>query len=102
MSELKKVLGKRIREAREDKDITQKELGAVLGYSPMGISHFENGIRELKISDIQKLCAYFGKEMSFFLQPDTTLFRANQQKDGDFDAQKSYDDFIAFLDEKGY
>lgn len=100
MKEIKKVLGRRIREAREERKITQKELGEILDYSPMGISHFEKGIRELKVSDIQKLANYFGKDMSFFLQPEVTFFRADF-KDSD-NTRKAVKDFEKFLDEQGY
>lgn len=100
MIEIKKVLGKKIREAREEKGVTQKELGTLLGYSPMGISHFENGIRELKTSDIQKMSEYFGKNISFFLPSSTTFFRADQENTSH--ATQSLKDFDSFLDKQGY
>ncbi len=100
MIELKKVLGKRIREARDEKGITQKDLAEFLGYSPMGISHFENGIRNLKISDVQKLSQFFNKDLSYFLQPDTTLFRASSNQVVDVETAMS--DFDNFLNEKGF
>ena len=84
---------------RAKKRITQKELGKILNYSPMGISHFENGIRELKVSDIQKLSGYFEKDMSFFLQSETVFFRANSTPDANID--KALKDFNAYLDEVG-
>ena len=99
MIEIRKVVGRRIREAREERKVTQKELGKILNYSPMGISHFENGIRELKVSDIQKLSDYFEKDMSFFLQSETVFFRANSTPDANID--KALKDFNAYLDEVG-
>lgn len=99
MIEIKKVLGKKIREAREEKGITQKKLGSVLGYSPMGISHFENGIRELKMTDIQKMAEYFGKNISFFLKPDVVFFRAEQT---DEDVSQSLKDFDSFVDKQNF
>jgi len=98
MKEIKKVLGKKIREAREEKGITQRELGLFLGYSPMGVSHFEKGIRELKISDVEKLSQFFNKSMSYFLQSESTFFRANSS---DYDlVEKSLKDFDFFLEQK--
>jgi repressor LexA len=98
MNEVKKVLGKKIRDAREERGITQKELGAVLNYSPMGISHFENGIRELKVSDIQKIADYFNKDISYFLQPNLTFFRAsNVVGKARAEADKAMEDFDTFL-----
>ena len=97
MNEIKKVLGKSIRDAREEKGITQKELGSVLGYSPMGISHFEKGIRELKMTDVQKISEYFGKNISYFLKPEAVFFRADQSGE---DVSQVLADFDAFLDKQ--
>ena len=103
MNEVKKVIGKKIRDARDEKGITQKELGAILGYSPMGISHFENGIRELKVSDIQKLASYFNKDMSYFLQPDLTFFRAsNVIGKARAEADKAMEDFDDYLKKNNF
>ena len=76
MQEIRKVIGEKIREAREAKGMTQKELGDFLEYSHMGISHFEKGVREMKISDIEKLAKFFGKDFSYFLSTGVTMFRA--------------------------
>lgn len=75
MEELKKQLGKKIREVREEKGLTQKELGKTPGYSPIVISHFERGIRDLKISNLQKLSKILDKRLSYFLPSSTTFFR---------------------------
>ena len=93
MQEITKAVGERIKEAREEKGLTQKELGDFLGYSPMGISHFEKGIRELKLSDLQKLSGYFGKDLSFFLASGKTMFRAgkNANQDGVADSLAAFD-----------
>lgn len=98
MQEIRKVIGEKVREAREERKLTQKDLGDVLGYSAMGISHFENGIREMKISDIQKLSDFFGKSVSYFLSPGLVMFRA----DGKHEAAvtKSINDFDKFLIER--
>lgn len=97
MKEISKSIGKRIRQAREDKGVTQKELGDFLGYSPMGVSHFEKGIRELKFSDLQKLSGYFGKDLSYFLASGQTMFRAGKnanQQDGVADSLASFDRYL--------
>lgn len=97
MEELKKVIGEKIREAREEKGLTQKELADFLGYSPMGISHFENGIREMKISDIQKIAAYFGKKLEYFLSSGLTMFRVDGDGANDPGVSESLSDFEKFL-----
>ena len=106
MKEITKFIGNRIRELREEKKVTQKELGELLGYSPMGISHFENGIRDLKLTDVEKLSKHFGVEMSYFfpeenkrtaLEPAPVLFRAGQGYNN-HQVEKSIKDFENFLD----
>lgn len=97
MEEIRKVIGEKIREAREEKGLTQKELADFLGYSPMGISHFENGIREMKISDIQKIAGYFGKDLAYFLSSGLTMFRAEGGAGGDPGVSESLSDFNQFL-----
>lgn len=97
MEQIQKVIGRKVREAREAIGITQKELGKKLGYSAMGISHFENGSRELKFSDIKKIATIFKKELSFFLDPasDITFFRAKPTDDpGIIKSLKEFDRFI--------
>ena len=93
MKEITKAMGEKIKEAREEKGLTQKELGDFLGYSPMGVSHFEKGIRELKFSDLQKLSSYFGKDLSYFLASGQTMFRAgkNANQDGVADSLAAFD-----------
>lgn len=99
MQEIKNYVGKRIREVREDKGITQKELGEVLGYSAMGISHFENGIRDLKLSDLKKIAQHFKMELSYFLPAQQPTFFRNAGGD-DPDVRKSLEDFEKFLEKR--
>ena len=103
MIEVSKFIGKKVRELREEAGITQKQLGDLLGYSPMGISHFENGIRNLRIDDIKKLADYFKKDIAFFMPNNNsvitapvTMFRGA----GEFNSEikKSLDDFDKFLE----
>ena len=49
----------RMRNLREDSDLTQKELGAVINKSQQGYSHIEDGRAELKIDDLIKLCKFY-------------------------------------------
>ena len=45
----------RLRNVREDKDLTQAELGKLLNKSQQGYNHIETGRAELKIEDLIKL-----------------------------------------------
>ena len=50
---------RRLRELREDHDLTQAEAGKVIQKSQQGYSHIENGRAELKIEDLIALCRYY-------------------------------------------
>ena len=45
----------RIRNVREDRDLTQAEIGRLLNKSQQGYSHIESGRAELKIEDLATL-----------------------------------------------
>ena len=49
----------RIRNVREDRDLTQAEIGKILNKSQQGYNHIEAGRAELKIDDLVKLCQYY-------------------------------------------
>ena len=49
----------RLREIREDRDLSQEEIGKVINNSQQGYSHIENGRAELKIEDLIRLCEYY-------------------------------------------
>jgi transcriptional regulator with XRE-family HTH domain len=49
----------RLRAIREDKDLTQAEVGRILNKSQQGYNHIEAGRAELKIDDLVKLCKYY-------------------------------------------
>jgi transcriptional regulator with XRE-family HTH domain len=99
MREINQKIGERIRAEREARGLTQKELGEHLGYSSMGISYFENGVREMKLSDIQRVADFFGKEPSHFLSAGVTLFRA-EKASPDAEVLKSVSAFDRFLIER--
>lgn len=49
----------RLREIREDRDLTQEEVGKVINKSQQGYGHIENGRAELKIDDLIALCRFY-------------------------------------------
>ena len=49
----------RLREIREDRDLSQADVGKLLHKSQQGYSHIENGRAELKIEDLIVLCKYY-------------------------------------------
>jgi Zn-dependent peptidase ImmA (M78 family) len=60
-------IGGRLRQAREDRGLSQKELGEALGYKPSMISAFESGSRRMKLEDLTRACIVLDKPPEFFL-----------------------------------
>ncbi len=58
---------RRMRNLREDRDLTQREVGAVIQKSQQGYSHIEDGRAELKIDDLIKLCRFYGVSADYFI-----------------------------------
>ena len=57
----------RMRNLREDLDLTQKQVGALLNKSQQGYSHIEDGRAELKIEDLVTLCRFYGVSADYFI-----------------------------------
>lgn len=58
---------KRIRDLREDNDLTQTELGKILHISQRTYSHYENGTREIPIELLIKLAHYYNTSVDYLL-----------------------------------
>ena len=57
----------RMRNLREDRDLTQEELGRLLHKSPQGYNHIEAGRAELKIEDLITLCDFYEVTADYFI-----------------------------------
>ena len=57
----------RIRNLREDRDLSQLQLGKVLLKSQQGYNHIENGRAELKIEDLIKLCKFYNVSADYII-----------------------------------
>ena len=57
----------RMRNLREDRDLTQKEVGALIQKSQQGYSHIEEGRAELKIEDLILLCKFYNVSADYFI-----------------------------------
>lgn len=57
----------RMRNLREDHDLTQKAVGAIIHKSQQGYSHIEEGRAELKIDDLILLCKFYGVSADYFI-----------------------------------
>lgn len=58
---------KRLRDLREDRDLTQAEVGKVLQKSQQGYNHIEAGKAELKIDDLIKLCRFYDVSADYLI-----------------------------------
>ena len=57
----------RLRNVREDRDLTQAQVGAVIQKSQQGYNHIEAGRAELKIDDLIKLCRFYGVSADYLI-----------------------------------
>ena len=57
----------RMRNLREDRDLTQADLGKLINKSQQGYNHIEAGRAELKIEDLIKLCNFYGVTADYFI-----------------------------------
>lgn len=57
----------RLRDIREDRDLTQAEIGKLLDKSQQGYNHIEAGRAELKIEDLVKLCRYYDVSADYII-----------------------------------
>lgn len=102
-----KLIGKKIRAAREEAGLSQEQLGEKVGYSAMGISHLENGDRKIKLEDLQAIANALSIDISYLLEPITkqpvytsAFYRRGdedineEQKKAEHEAMKKLDDLI--------
>ena len=57
----------RIRQIREDRDLSQAQIGEVLNKSQQGYNHIETGRAELKIEDLRKLCEFYNVSSDYLI-----------------------------------
>ncbi len=57
----------RLRNIREDRDLTQEDVGKMLKKSQQGYNHIENGRAELKIEDLAVLCKFYNLSADYII-----------------------------------
>lgn len=57
----------RLRDVREDQDLTQAEVGKVINKTQQGYNHIETGRAELKIEDLVKLCQFYNLSADYMV-----------------------------------
>lgn len=58
---------KRIRDLREDHDLTQRQVAAILGTSQTMYARYERGANELPIRHLMKLCDHYEVTADYIL-----------------------------------
>lgn len=57
----------RLRNIREDRDLTQADIGKLLNKSQQGYNHIEIGRAELKIEDLITLCQFYDLSADYII-----------------------------------
>lgn len=57
----------RLRNLREDKDLTQTQVGKIINKSQQGYNHIETGRAELKIEDLARLCKFYNVSADYII-----------------------------------
>lgn len=57
----------RLKNVREDRDLTQTQVGKILNKSQQGYNHIEAGRAELKIDDLVLLCRYYDLSADYLI-----------------------------------
>ena len=58
---------RRIRDLREDRDLTQKQIAEVLGMSQTGYSKYETGENDIPTAILIKLADFYGTTTDYIL-----------------------------------
>jgi len=58
---------KRIRDLREDSDLTQKQIAEILGMSQTGYSKYETGENDIPTTVLIKLAQFYGVSIDYIL-----------------------------------
>ncbi len=48
-----------LKAARVNVNLTQEQVGKILGFSKDTVKHIENGKRELRVNELDRLCAIY-------------------------------------------
>lgn len=76
-----KLIGSRIKEARQKKGLSQKDLAEAVGFdSATSISLIESGERKISIVDLEKTAEILNEELAYFIESEPEVrvsFRAD-------------------------
>jgi len=61
------TIGKRIRELREEKELSQEKLGKAMGISQAGIARWESGVNTPDIYSVAMLAKFFNVTTDYLI-----------------------------------
>ena len=70
----------RLRDIREDRDLTQAEVAAIINKSQQGYNHIERGRAELNIEDLVRLCRFYGVSADYLVGISDNPFINNENR----------------------
>jgi len=95
LKELKPMDGKRLRRLRNDKKLTQTELGNIINVTKVSISDYESGDRTPDTDNLRRLADFFGVTSDYLLgRTDSPDLTAKDEKDIAKQMEKIKDDLI--------
>lgn len=74
------IIGKRLKEARKNKNLSQQQLGDMLGVSKVSICGYENGIRIPTIENFIKLLDILDLRADYLLGRDITVVSETEEE----------------------
>ncbi len=75
------MIGKKLKKLREELNLTQEELGKLLGLSKATIAQYENDRRQPDLKTLKKICEFFGVSADYFLELQDTEVAFHLVKD---------------------
>lgn len=100
INQLKETIGRRLKQARKECDLTQDEVAERLGLSSVGYGSFERGANLIALNHLIEVSRILGKPLTYFLPtPYVTLEELN-----DLFHDPLFQDFLALwprLDDEG-
>ncbi len=100
--ENKNILGERLKKLRKEKNMTQEELGAILGRTKFNISNYEMGRRQPDNDTLRALSDFFDVSTDYLLgktnlrnYPDTLAFHTTEDlTDEEIEEVRKYIEFL--------
>lgn len=64
------ILCKRLKQLREEKNLTQEDIGAIIGVQKGAVSYYESGRNMPSIEDLTKIADEYNKSLDYFAGRD--------------------------------